>query len=257
MTLRKCKQFRHLLVRLMGYLVLIKNEEEKRKMELLKTVDLRKTYGKGATAIEALKATNLTFNKGEFVAVVGASGSGKSTLLHLLGGLDHPSSGEILLEGQRFSGLSEHELSIYRRRKFGFIFQQFNLLPVLSAEENILLPLLLDAKVVDKVYIEELIDFLGLSNRKHNLPSSLSGGQQQRVAIARALSNKPSIIFADEPTGNLDSVNSAEVLKLLRESIKKYNQTLIMITHDKDVSNHADRIITIHDGQIVKDEVVR
>lgn len=226
-------------------------------MDLLQTVDLTKTYGKGTTVVEALKPTNLTIRKGEFVAVVGASGSGKSTLLHLLGGLDSPTSGEVLLEGQMFSSLSEHELSIYRRRKFGFIFQQFNLLPVLSAEENILLPLLLDSKVVDKEYIKELIEFLGLSERKHHLPSSLSGGQQQRVAIARALSNKPSIIFADEPTGNLDSVTSAEVLKLLRDSIKKYNQTLVMITHDKEVSDYADRVITIHDGAIVRDEVMR
>lgn len=225
-------------------------------MDLLQTLDLTKTYGKGTTAVKALKPTNLTIRKGEFVAVVGASGSGKSTLLHLLGGLDSPTSGEIFLEGQKFSNLTEHELSIYRRRKFGFIFQQFNLLPVLSAEENIVLPLLLDHKVVDKEYIGELITFLGLSDRKHHLPGSLSGGQQQRVAIARALSNKPSIIFADEPTGNLDSVASAEVLKLLRDSIKKYHQTLVIITHDKEVSDYADRVITINDGAIVRDEVM-
>ncbi|MFT4416180.1 ABC transporter ATP-binding protein [Fredinandcohnia humi] len=224
-------------------------------MDILQTVEVTKTYGKGATAVEALRATNLTIRKGEFVAVVGASGSGKSTLLHLLGGLDNPTSGDIFLEGQRFSNLTEHELSIYRRRKFGFIFQQFNLLPVLSAEENILLPLLLDNRKVDKEYIGDLINFLGLTDRKHHLPSSLSGGQQQRVAIARALSNKPSIIFADEPTGNLDSVSSAEVLKLLKDSIKKYHQTLVMITHDKEVSEYADRVITIRDGAIVGDEV--
>jgi putative ABC transport system ATP-binding protein len=226
-------------------------------VDILKTIGLSKTYGKGTAVVEALKATNLTLKKGEFVAVVGASGSGKSTLLHLLGGLDFPSSGDILFEGQSYSNLSEHELSIYRRRKFGFIFQQFNLLPVLSAEENIVLPLLLDNKVVDKDYIEDMIYFLGLSDKKHHLPSALSGGQQQRVAIARALSNKPSIIFADEPTGNLDSVTSLEVLKLLKETVKKYHQTLVMITHDKEVSNYADRVITIQDGQIVHDEVLK
>ncbi|MDZ5471334.1 ABC transporter ATP-binding protein [Bacillus sp. 31A1R] len=217
-------------------------------MEILRTVNLTKTYGKGITEVEALKETNISIQKGMFVAIVGASGSGKSTLLHLLGGLENPSSGEVIIEGQSLSQLSEHHLSIYRRRKFGFIFQQFNLIPVLTAEENIVLPILLDNKVVDKEYINELIQFLGLSDRRHHLPNALSGGQQQRVAIARALANKPSIIFADEPTGNLDSKVSLEVLDLLRQSIKKFNQTLIMITHDVEVSKFADRIITIQDG---------
>jgi putative ABC transport system ATP-binding protein len=219
-------------------------------VEVLRTVDVTKVYGTDRTKVQALYPTNLTINKGEFVAVVGASGSGKSTLLHLLGGLDYPTSGEIFIEGQPLSSLSEHQLSKYRRRKIGFIFQQFNLLPVLTVEENITLPVLLDGMDVDPFYIDELIRFLGLSDRKLHMPSELSGGQQQRVAIARALANKPSIIFADEPTGNLDSKTTKEVLSLLRDSVQQYHQTLVMITHDSEVAKFADHVITIQDGRI-------
>ncbi|PYI51047.1 ABC transporter ATP-binding protein [Paenibacillus flagellatus] len=223
---------------------------------LLQTIRLTKTYGEGATAVHALKPTDLTLHQGQFVAIVGASGSGKSTLLHLLGGLDRPTSGSILLEGKRMTGLGEEEMAVLRRRKFGFIFQYYNLLPVLTAEENIVLPLLLDGKTPDGPYIEELLGWLGLTERRSHLPSALSGGQQQRVAIARALACKPSIIFADEPTGNLDRNMTQEVLDLLRLSIRKYHQTLVMITHDVQIAASADRIVTIDDGAVVDDRTV-
>lgn len=225
-------------------------------MELLRTYQLTKTYGEGATAVHALKPTDLTLYQGQFMAIVGASGSGKSTLLHLLGGLDKPSSGEIVLEGKKLSGLREENLAVLRRRKFGFIFQYYNLLPVLTAEENIILPLLLDGKEVDRAHIDELLSWLGLEERKRHLPSALSGGQQQRVAIARALASKPSLIFADEPTGNLDRRMTQEVLDLLRLSIRKYHQTMVMITHDVQIAAMADRIVTIEDGAIVSDRMV-
>lgn len=224
-------------------------------MEVVKVTDLCKSYGTGNTKVEALKNVNLTINQGEFVAVVGASGSGKSTLLHLLGGVDKPSSGKVYIDGVDIYNLSEKELAIFRRRKVGFIFQFYNLVPVLTAEENMLLPLLLDNKRVHKSHFEELINILGLNDRRHHLPNELSGGQQQRVSIGRALAYNPSIVLADEPTGNLDSKTSKEIVDLLRISVRKYNQTLILITHDLNIASQADRIITIEDGSIVQNEV--
>lgn len=219
-------------------------------MGILQTYRLTKTYGKDETKVEALKSTDISINKGEFVAVVGPSGSGKSTLLHLLAGLLSPSFGGVLIEGKNIYNLSENELSIFRRRNIGFIFQFFNLLPMLSLEENVILPALLDNKKADMEYLEELLTVLGLIDRRRHLPGALSGGQQQRAAIARALYTKPSIVFADEPTGNLDSKSSKEVLELLTLSIKKYNQTLVLITHDMNVAKHADRILRIEDGVV-------
>ncbi|MDP4144472.1 MAG: ABC transporter ATP-binding protein [Bacillota bacterium] len=226
-------------------------------MEILKVENLNKTYGKGENRVEALKNINLSVNKGEFVAIVGASGSGKSTLLHLLGGLDRPSGGKVVIDGESIYEYKEDKLAIFRRRKIGFIFQFFNLIPVLDVEENIALPALLDNDKVDKQYLEEIIEVLGLKERKNHLPSELSGGQQQRVSIGRALLNKPSIIFADEPTGNLDSKNSKEVIELLKFTAKKYNQTLILITHDVNIATLADRVITIEDGAIISDKYLR
>ncbi|MDU1443041.1 MAG: ABC transporter ATP-binding protein [Clostridium cochlearium] len=226
-------------------------------MEVLKTIDLCKSYGSGDTKVNALKNINISINEGEFVAVVGASGSGKSTLLHLLGGVDKPTSGKVIVDGSDIYTLSEKELAVFRRRKVGFIFQFYNLIPVLTAEENIVLPILLDNKKVDKKYEEELINILGLKHRRNHFPSELSGGQQQRVSIGRALAYKPSIILADEPTGNLDSKNSKEIIELLRFSVQKYHQTLIIITHDLNIASQADRIITVEDGCVVKDEVMR
>lgn len=226
-------------------------------MEILKTIDLCKSYGSGDTKVEALKEVNISINQGEFVAVVGASGSGKSTLLHLLGGVDKPSSGKAIIDGEDIYTLNEKQLAVFRRRKVGFVFQFYNLIPVLTAEENITLPLLLDNKKVDKEYLEDLLNILGLKDRRHHLPSELSGGQQQRVSIGRALAYKPSIILADEPTGNLDSKNSKEIIELLRLSVKKYHQTLIVITHDLNIATQADRIISLEDGRVSKDEVMR
>ncbi|GAA0123488.1 MAG: ABC transporter ATP-binding protein [Clostridium argentinense] len=226
-------------------------------MEILKTVSLCKSYGEGEVKVEALKDINLSINQGEFVAIVGASGSGKSTLLHLLGGVDRPTSGKVIVDNVDVYDLNENKLAVFRRRKVGFIFQFYNLIPVLTAEENIKLPLLLDYKKEDKNYLEDLINILGIKDRLNHLPSELSGGQQQRVSIGRALAYKPSIILADEPTGNLDSKNSKEILELLKLSVKKYNQTLIMITHDVNIASQADRVITLEDGKIVSDEVIR
>jgi putative ABC transport system ATP-binding protein len=226
-------------------------------MEILKTIDLCKSYGSGETKVEALKEINISIKQGEFAAVVGPSGSGKSTLLHLLGGVDRPTSGKVIIDGQDIYKLNEKELSIFRRRKVGFIFQFYNLIPVLTAEENITLPLLLDNKKVDKEHLQDLMNILGLKDRAHHLPSELSGGQQQRVSIGRALAYKPSIILADEPTGNLDSKNSKEIIDLLRLSVRKYHQTLIIITHDLNIAAQADRVISIEDGAVVKDEVMR
>lgn len=225
-------------------------------MEVVKVVDLCKFYGTGNTKVEALKNVNITIEQGEFVAIVGASGSGKSTLLHLLGGVDKPTSGKVFVDGMDIYNLSEKELAIFRRRKVGFIFQFYNLVPVLTAEENMLLPILLDSKKVNKNHFEELMDILGLQDRRHHLPNELSGGQQQRVSIGRALSYSPSIVLADEPTGNLDSKASKEIVDLLKISVRKYNQTLILITHDLDIAAQADRIITIEDGSIIQDEVI-
>ena len=223
-------------------------------MSMLKTSGLSKTYGMNETAVKALKPTDLEIKEGEFVAIVGPSGSGKSTLLHLIAGLDKPSAGKVFINEQDIYELSENELSRYRRQNIGFIFQAFNLISILSAEENIKLPVLMDGKKVDEGYIDELMDVLDIKERRKHLLGELSGGQQQRVSIARALANKPSIIFADEPTGNLDSKNSKEVLQLLKSTIEKYNQTLIMITHDGSIAQMADRIITISDGMIVEEK---
>ncbi|MDI9211131.1 ABC transporter ATP-binding protein, partial [Clostridioides difficile] len=212
-------------------------------MPILEILNLGKIYGKKETAVHALKDANLKINKGEFVAIIGPSGSGKSTFLHLVGGLERPSSGTIKVDGKDICCLSDKKLAKYRRQKVGFVFQQYNLIPVLNVKENIELPLKLDNKKVDEEYIEDIINLLGLSERKNHLPNQLSGGQQQRVAIARALSAKPSIILADEPTGNLDSKTTEEVMDLLKSSIKKYNQTLIIITHNENIARKADRII--------------
>ena len=218
---------------------------------------VKKTYGHGENQVEALKDVNLSVNKGEFITIVGASGSGKSTLLHLLGCLDKATSGNIIIDGQNVVDYDEEKLAIFRRRKIGFIFQFFNLIPVLDVEENIALPALLDHDKVDQTYLNEIIDILGLKDRRKHLPSQLSGGQQQRVSIGRALLNKPSIILADEPTGNLDSKNTKEVIDLLRFTAKKYNQTLIIITHDVNISTMADRVITIADGEIISDQYLK
>lgn len=226
-------------------------------MEILKVINLNKTYGKGTNKVEALKNVSVSINKGEFTAIVGASGSGKSTLLHMLGGLDRPTSGQVIIDGEDIYTYKEERLAIFRRRKIGFVFQFFNLIPVLDVEENIALPALLDNDKVDKAYLDEIINMLGLSDRKTHLPSELSGGQQQRVSIGRALLNKPAIILADEPTGNLDSKNSKEVIELLRFSAKKYNQTLILITHDLNLAAMADRVLTIQDGEIVSDKYTK
>lgn len=226
-------------------------------MEILKTIDLCKSYGSGDTKVEALKNVNISINEGEFVAVVGASGSGKSTLLHMLGGVDRPTSGKVIVDDEEVYRLNEKQLAVFRRRKVGFVFQFYNLIPVLTAEENITLPLLLDNKKVDKEYLEDLLQILGLKDRRNHLPSELSGGQQQRVSIGRALAYKPSILLADEPTGNLDSKNSKEIVDLLKLSVKKYHQTLIIITHDLNIASQADRVIGLEDGMVAKDEVVR
>lgn len=226
-------------------------------MEVVRVENLSKSYGKGNTKVDALKNISLSIQKGEFVAVVGASGSGKSTLLHLLGGVDQPTSGKVIVDGVDIYDLKESELAVFRRRKVGFIFQFYNLIPVLTAEENMRLPILLDRKELDQKHFQELMDILGLKDRLKHLPNQLSGGQQQRVSIGRALAYNPSIVLADEPTGNLDSKNSKEIIDLLRISVKKYNQTLILITHDLEIASQADRVITIEDGSIVQDEVMR
>ena len=225
-------------------------------MEVVRIEGLAKSYGKSNTKVEALKNINLPINEGEFVAIVGASGSGKSTLLHLLGGVDKPTSGKVFIDGIDIYGLSERELALFRRRKVGFIFQFYNLVPVLTAEENMQLPMLLDGKKIEKEKFEELVSILGLEERRKHLPNQLSGGQQQRVSIGRALAYNPSILLADEPTGNLDSKNSKEIIDLLKISVKKYNQTLVLITHDLNIASQADRVITIEDGLLVKDEVI-
>lgn len=220
-------------------------------MEILKATDLKKSYGKGDTLVRALGGVSLSVEKGEFVAIVGTSGSGKSTLLNMLGGLDQPDSGTVLIDGNNLQKMKDEAITIFRRRKIGFIFQAFNLVPVLNVYDNITLPIELDGRKPDKKYIDELLQILGLSEKKHALPSQLSGGQQQRVAIARALSSKPAIILADEPTGNLDSKTGLDVLGLLKTTCHKYDQTLIMITHNDDIAQTADRIIRIEDGMIV------
>ncbi|MCU5409170.1 ABC transporter ATP-binding protein [Bacillus cereus] len=222
-------------------------------MEVVRLEDVVKTYGEGETQVQALRGINLTIHKGEFVTIVGASGSGKSTLLHILGGLDHPNSGNVCIGGENIYHLKDNELSIFRRRNIGFIFQFFNLIPVLNVQENIALPTLLDSERVDEQYLNEIIQVLGLHERRNHLPSELSGGQQQRVSIGRSLINKPDIILADEPTGNLDTKNTKEVLALLKSTAKRYNQTVILITHDPAIASNSDRIITVEDGMIISD----
>ena len=225
-------------------------------MEILKVENLDKSYGKGEAKVDALKNINLSINKGEFVAIVGPSGSGKSTLLHLIGGVDKPTKGKVYINNVDIYSLKEKDLSIFRRRNVGLIYQFYNLIPVLSAKENILLPAELDNRKIDKEYLDDLLKTLGLKERENNIPNELSGGQQQRTSIGRALINRPSIVLADEPTGNLDSKNSKEVIELLKLSVKKYKQTLIMITHDTSIALQADRVITIEDGTIKSDEVI-
>lgn len=221
-------------------------------MVILKTENLNKYYGKGENLVKALDKVNIEINKGEFVAIVGTSGSGKSTLLHMLGGLDRASEGKVIVDGKEIFAMNDDNLTIFRRRNIGFVFQSYNLVPILNVYENIVLPIELDGNKIDKAYVDSIIETLGLSEKIYNLPNALSGGQQQRVAIARALATKPSIILADEPTGNLDSKTEQEVLGLLKVTSKKFNQTIVMITHNEQIAQMADRIIRIEDGKIVK-----
>ncbi len=220
-------------------------------MSILQTKDLKKYYGSGETQVKALDGVDLTVENGEFVAIVGTSGSGKTTLLHMLGGLDRPTSGEVIVDGQNLLTLKDEALTIFRRRKIGFVFQSYNLVPVLSVWENIILPVQLDGRKVDMSYVEELISTLGLEKKLHNLPNQLSGGQQQRVAIARAMAAKPAILLADEPTGNLDSKTSQDVLSLMKVTGQKFSQTMVMITHNEEIAQMAHRIVRVEDGQIV------
>ena len=226
-------------------------------MELLRAEHLTKTYGKDENVVAALNDVSLSIEKGEFVAIIGASGSGKSTLLHMLGGVDRPTSGTVLIDGKDIFKQNDEQLSIFRRREVGLVYQFFNLIPVLTVVENITMPVLLDHRKVNQERLDELLLLLGLTERKDFFPSQLSGGQQQRVAIGRALINAPTILLADEPTGNLDSKNSQEVVELLKYSNQKYNQTTVLITHDENVALQAKRIITIQDGRIKHDEVIR
>ena len=222
-------------------------------MEILKVENLTKVYGKGSTEVRALDNVSFSVKKGEFVAIVGASGSGKSTLLHLLGGVDRPTSGKVYIDGEDIFKLNDEKLAIFRRRQVGLIYQFYNLIPILDAEENITLPLSLDNRKVDQDELDELIKLLGLDRRKKHLPNELSGGQQQRVSIGRALITHPTIVLADEPTGNLDSKSSDEIVALLKKSNKEYKQTIVMITHNMEIAKEADRIIKIEDGHIVEE----
>ncbi len=226
-------------------------------MEILKIEDLRKVYGEGENRVHALDGVSFSVNRGEFLSIVGSSGSGKSTLLHLIGGVDRPTSGKVTVGGTDVYAQNEEELAIFRRRQVGLISQFYNLIPVLNVRENMALPVLMDGRKVNEKRMEELLDLLKLKQREKHLPNQLSGGQQQRVSIGRALLNAPALLLADEPTGNLDSENSREIMKLLRYSNEVYQQTVIVITHDDDVALQADRIIALEDGRIVKDEVIR
>lgn len=226
-------------------------------MDILRIEHLSKTYGKGETAVKALDDVSFTVRKGEFVAIIGPSGSGKSTLLHMLGGVDRPTGGKVFVDQTDMYRLNETQLAIFRRRQIGLVYQFYNLIPVLTVEENITLPLLLDQHKVDRRQFDEIVGVLNLQDRLNHLPNQLSGGQQQRVSIGRALINNPAIMLADEPTGNLDSKNSAEIIDLLKMFNKTYNQTLLVITHDERIALQADRIITIRDGRIASDEVIR
>ncbi|WP_372995373.1 ABC transporter ATP-binding protein [Lutispora sp.] len=226
-------------------------------MAILEVKDLIKTYGKGNTTVTALGGVSFSVDKGEFVAIVGASGSGKSTLMHLIGGVDRPTSGSVIIDGKEIFKQNESALAIFRRRNIGLIYQFYNLIPTLTAEENIMLPCLLDNRKPDDNKLRIILETIGLTDRAKHLPSELSGGQQQRVSVGRALINDPVLILADEPTGNLDSKSSREIIDLLKLSNKRYNQTLLVITHDEKIAIQADRVITVSDGQIIGDEVVR
>jgi putative ABC transport system ATP-binding protein len=226
-------------------------------MEIVRVEHLSKQYGSGETAVKALDDINFTVEKGEFVAIIGPSGSGKSTLLHMLGGVDRPSSGRVLIDNTDIYDLNESQLAIFRRRQIGLVYQFYNLIPVLSVEENITLPLLLDGQKIDDKQLGDIVKTLDLENRLNHLPNQLSGGQQQRVSIGRALINNPAIMLADEPTGNLDSKNSSEIIELLKMFNKTFKQTLLIITHDERIALQADRIIAIEDGRITKNEVIR
>lgn len=226
-------------------------------MEILKVEHLTKVYGKGENAVQALNDISFSVEKGEFTAIIGASGSGKSTLLHLIGGVDRPSSGKIFVDGTDVYAQKEEALAVFRRRQVGLIYQFYNLIPVLDVEENITLPVLMDGRKINEKRLRDLITMLNLEQRVHHLPNELSGGQQQRVSIGRALFNAPALLLADEPTGNLDSENSREIMSLLRESNQIYNQTMLVITHDENIALQADRILTLEDGKIVRDEVIR
>ena len=223
-------------------------------MEILRVENLNKIYGKGENQVKAVDNVSFSVQKGEFVAIIGASGSGKSTLLHLIGGVDRPTSGKVFIDGKDIYTLNDDNLAIFRRRQIGLIYQFYNLIPVLNVAENITLPTKLDSRDVDERRLNDLLKTLGLEKRKYNLPNQLSGGQQQRVSIGRAMMNEPALMLADEPTGNLDSKASEEIISLLRLSNKKYNQTVIVITHDEKIALEADRVITIDDGKIIKDE---
>ena len=220
-------------------------------MSILQTEGLKKYYGAGDTQVKALDGVDLAVERGEFVAIVGTSGSGKSTLLHMLGGLDRPTSGKVTVDGRDIFALKDEELTIFRRRKIGFVFQSYNLVPVLSVWENMILPIQLDGKAVDETFVGEVVATLGLEKKLQSLPNQLSGGQQQRVAIARALATKPAILLADEPTGNLDSKTSQDVLSLMKVTSQKFGQTMVMITHNEEIAQLADRIVSIEDGRIV------
>ena len=226
-------------------------------MEILKVENLCKTYGRGENEVKALDNVSFSVEKGEFIAIIGPSGSGKSTLLHILGGVDKPTSGKVFMDGNDVYAQNDEQLAIFRRRQVGLIYQFYNLIPVLNVTENITLPVLMDGQQVNNERLNELLDILKLKGRENHLPNQLSGGQQQRVSIGRALMNAPAVVLADEPTGNLDSKNSKEIVDLLKVSNKKYNQTLVIITHDENIALQADRIIAIEDGKIIRDEVIR
>ena len=232
----------------------VKGEKD---MEILRVENLIKTYGKGENQVQALAGVSFSVEKGEFLAIIGPSGSGKSTLLHILGGVDQPTSGKVWMNGQDVYAQNEEQLAIFRRRQVGLIYQFYNLIPVLDVTENMTLPVLMDGRKVNEKRLAELLQILGLKGREKHLPNQLSGGQQQRVSIGRALMNTPAVVLADEPTGNLDSKNSQEIVELLKMSNQKYQQTLIMITHDENIALQADRILAIEDGRIIRDEVIR
>lgn len=226
-------------------------------MEILKVEHLSKVYGKGENAVAALRDVSFSVDKGEFVAIIGSSGSGKTTLIHLIGGVDRPTGGKVFVDGKDVYAQDEEALAIFRRRQVGLIYQFYNLIPVLDVVENMTLPVLMDGRQVNEERLQEMLDILGLENRRHHLPNQLSGGQQQRVSIGRALMNAPALVLADEPTGNLDSANSREIMQLLRYSNEKYRQTMIVITHDESIALQADRVLELEDGSIVRNEVIR